>query len=247
MSPDGVRLWAWYVPPPDGKTVVLRHGSGSTSSDVVDHASALVANGYGVLMTDARGHGRSEGAAMDFGWYGELDISAAVDFLRGRPEVDPNRVAVVGMSMGGEEAIGAIGADPRIRAVVAEGATARTDEDKVWLEDEYGWRGWVQLRLEWLQYALADLLTAADKPESLAGSAAHASPRPLLMITAGLSPDESGAAEHIASRSDNVTIWEVANAGHIQGLDVVGDEWTDRVVRFLDEALDATRQSEDPR
>jgi hypothetical protein len=44
-----------------------------------------------------------------------------------------------------------------------------------------------------------------------------------------------------------VTIWEVANAGHIQGLDVVGDEWTDRVVRFLDEALDATRQSEDPR
>jgi hypothetical protein len=69
---DGVELFAWYIPPdPNGRTVVLRHGSGSTSVSVLPQAAVLARNGFGVLVTDARGHGRSTGRAMDFGWYGE--------------------------------------------------------------------------------------------------------------------------------------------------------------------------------
>ena len=49
-----------------------------------------------------------------------LDVSAAVSYLGGRLDVRDGRIAVVGMSMGGEEAVAAIGADPRIRAIVAE-------------------------------------------------------------------------------------------------------------------------------
>jgi uncharacterized protein len=237
---DGVSLWAWYVPPIDGKVVVLRHGAGSTAADVLNQASVLVDNGYGVLMTDARGHGLSDGTAMDFGWYGHEDIAAAITFLSRKPEVDAGRIGVVGMSMGGEEAIGAIAFDDRIRAVVAEGATARSDADKVWLEDEYGWRGWIQLRLEWLQYTLADLLTGAEKPESLASSAQRASNRPILMITAALAPDEYNAARFVAAGTENVTIWTVPHAGHIQGINTAAEEWERVVVEFLDEALEAT-------
>jgi fermentation-respiration switch protein FrsA (DUF1100 family) len=240
LSEDGVRLWAWYVPPIDGKVVVLRHGSGSTAADVLNQASVLVDNGYGALITDARGHGRSDGTAMDFGWYGNEDIAAAVTFLSRQPEVDAGRIAVVGMSMGGEEAIGAIAFDERIQAVVAEGATARTDADKAWLEDEYGWRGWIQLRLEWLQYTFADLLTGADKPESLASSARAASPRPILMITAGEAPDEGNAARFIAAGNENVRVWTVPGAGHVQGITTAAGEWERVVVDFLDEALEAT-------
>ena len=68
-----------------------------------------------------------------------------------------DRIAVLGLSMGGEEAIGAAGADGRIAAVVAEGATGRTDADKAWFADLYGFRGRIQLGLEWLQYTLTDL------------------------------------------------------------------------------------------
>jgi pimeloyl-ACP methyl ester carboxylesterase len=236
---DGVRLWGWYVPPVDGKVVVLRHGAGSTGADVLNQASVLVDNGYGVLITDARGHGLSNGAAMDFGWYGDEDIAAAITFLSRQPEVDDSRIGVVGMSMGGEEAIGAIGSDDRIRAVVAEGATARTDADKAWLEDEYGWRGWIQLRLEWLQYTLADLLTGAEKPESLASSVRRASPRPILMITAGLAPDEANAARFVAAGNEDVKIWTVPQAGHIQGITTAAEEWERVVVEFLDQALEA--------
>ena len=58
---------------------------------------------------------------MDFGCWGNSDISAPVTWLQGRVDVQGSRIAVVGESMGGEDAIGAA-ADPRIRAVVAEGA-----------------------------------------------------------------------------------------------------------------------------
>lgn len=235
---DGAKLWAWYVPPTNGAAVVLRHGSGSTASDVLPHAGILAHSGYGVLMTDARGHGHSEGDAMDFGWFGDLDIEAAVSFLVTQPEVEPGRIAVVGLSMGGEEAIGAASADGRISAVVAEGASARTEEDKAWFAEEYGWRGWVQVRLEWLQYAVADLISPASKPASLATSAAMIAPRRLLLVTAGARPDEGNAARFIQSQAgSHVMVWTVPGAEHAAGLDAEPDAWRAQVVGFLDRTL----------
>jgi pimeloyl-ACP methyl ester carboxylesterase len=235
---EGTELWAWYVPPPEGAVVLLRHGSGSTAEDALPQAAVIAGQGYGVLITDARGHGRSGGSAMDFGWYGTDDISAAMDFLIAQPGVDPARVAVVGLSMGGEEALGAAGADDRIAAVVAEGATARSEADKIWLVDEYGWRGRIQVALEWLQYALTKLLTDADKPPPLASAVEAAAPRSVLLITAGDVPDERYAAEHIQAKAgDNVSIWTVSGAGHIEGLRTDPEGWERNVIDFLDQNL----------
>lgn len=238
QAEDGTEMFGWYLPPADGKVAVLRHGSGSTASAVLPQARVLVDNGYGVLLTDARGHGASGGDGMDFGWYGTADIDAAIDFLTTQAEVDPNRIVVVGLSMGGEEAVGAAASDRRIAAVVAEGATARTEEDKAWLVDVYGWRGWVQVRLEWLQYALTDILTAATRPASLAESAAHAAPTPILMITAGNIDDEANSARHIQEAArDNVVVWSVPGAGHTEGLTVAPADWEEIVIGFLNSAL----------
>lgn len=74
---DGVALSGWYVPSRNGAAVVLLHGAGSTRSAVLPHAVVLADDGFGVLLYDARGHGRSQGRAMDFGWYGDLDVAAA--------------------------------------------------------------------------------------------------------------------------------------------------------------------------
>ena len=186
---DGVTLSAWYVPSRNGAAVLLRHGAGSTRSAVLDHAVVLAVHGYGVLLADARGHGRSDGRAMDFGWYGDEDIAAGLDFLQQRSDVDPGRLAVLGLSMGGEEAIGATATDERIRSVVAEGATNRTAEDRTWLSGAYGFRGWVQERVDDVTYAVADLLTDADPPVPLRAAVALAS-QPVLLITAGDVPDE---------------------------------------------------------
>jgi uncharacterized protein len=237
MTADGVRLSGWYIPSTIGAAVVLSHGAGSTRSDVLDHAVVLARHGYGVLLFDARGHGRSGGRAMDFGWYGDLDTSAAVSFLAGRPEVDAQRIAAVGMSMGGEEAIGAAASDPRIRAVVAEGATNRVAADKAYLSELYGLRGQVQQRIDWFTYAVTDLLTDAGPPISLRAAAVAAAPHPVLLIAGGSVPDEGPAARHIQRGNPAVQVWEVPDTGHTRALYTHPDEWEQRVIGFLHAAL----------
>src|SRR5699024_166957 len=58
---DGTALAGWYIPSRNGAAVVLRHGAGSTSSHTIAQARVLQAAEYGVLLTDARGHGASGG------------------------------------------------------------------------------------------------------------------------------------------------------------------------------------------
>jgi dienelactone hydrolase len=235
---DGVELAAWYVAGTNGAGVVVMHGAGSTRSDVLDQASVLARSGYTLVLIDARGHGDSGGTAMDFGWYGDLDIAAGTSFLASRPEVDSGRIGVVGFSMGGEEAIGAAAADPRIRAVVAEGATARQAADKAWLSDVYGWRGWLQEQVEKVQDGITDYLSEASPPTALRSAAVNAPDARFLLITAGNVDDEGHAAAYIqAAASDRVTVWNVDGADHTGGYDTQPDDWQQRVIEFLDESL----------
>ena len=106
---DGVRLSAWYIPARNGAAAVVLPGSGSTRTTVLPQAAVLARHGYGALLVDGRGHGRSGGQAMDFGWWGDRDIAAAVSFLARQPGVRPGKIAVVGESMGGEQALVAAG------------------------------------------------------------------------------------------------------------------------------------------
>ena len=240
---DGVELSAWYIASTNGAAVVLRHGAGSTRTDTLDHAAVLAEHGYGVLMMDARGHGRSGGRAMDFGWFGDLDVRAGVDLLTAQPDVDPDRIGVLGLSMGGEEAIGAAAADLRVRAVIAEGAGQRVPADKRWLSEQYGLAGTIQQQLDKLTYATADLLTDAEPPIPLREAVGRAAPRPILLITGGAVRDEEHAARWIQAGSpDSVTIWVVPGAGHTAGLRAQPTQWEQRVTQFLGEALRAQRQ-----
>src|SRR3954447_5087731 len=235
---DGVTLSGWYIPTTNGAAVALLHGAGSTRSAVLDHAAVLARHGYGVLLFDARGHGRSGGRAMDFGWYGDSDLDAAVSYLRTRTGVAADRIGAVGLSMGGEEAIGAAAADSRIRAVVAEGATGRVAADRAWLSNEYGWRGGVQEGLEWLTTTWTALLTSADRPTVLRDAVAATAPRQVLLIAGGANSDEVAADRYIQSASPtNVELWVVPDSGHTAALRTHAEQWEQRVSTFLDAAL----------
>lgn len=235
-TPDGATLAAWWVPGTNGAAVLVRHGAGSTHEGALDQAAVLAEHGYGVLLMDARGHGASTGRAMDFGWWGDADIAAGLDHLASRPEVGDARIGLFGLSMGGEEALGAA-TDPRVAAVVAEGATARRVADEDWLSEVHGWRGAVQERIEQLQYGLTDLLTDAPRPTVLRDAVARADV-PVLLIAAGRVADEGHAAAWIAAGApDRVAVWTVDGSGHADGLAVAPEEWEQRVVGFFDENL----------
>jgi dienelactone hydrolase len=233
---DGVLLSGWYIPSHNKGAVVLLHGSGSTRSGVLSHAIAIAQHGYGVLAFDARGHGRSAGRGMDFGWFGDLDIRAAVSYVSAQSDVDPSKIAIVGMSMGGEEAIGAAASDSRITAVVAEGATHRTyADDTEWLPRAPN--GWIQRAIERIQYTAMDLTTSASPPIGLRQALTASAPRPTLIIAAGTIADEQRAARAFARGLPSVQTWVVPGAGHTGGLRTVPGEWKARVFAFLDRAL----------
>jgi carboxymethylenebutenolidase len=55
------------------------------------------------------------------------DLKAAVDFLAARPDVDPNRIGVIGWCMGGGYALALATAEPRLKATVINYGRLVTD------------------------------------------------------------------------------------------------------------------------
>lgn len=231
---DGVTLSGWYTAGRNGAAVVVVPGAGSSRTGAVAQAEVLADAGYAVLVYDPRGHGASGGRAMDLGWAGDTDMRGAVDYLTDRAGV--GTVGALGLSMGGEQALGAAAGDPRIAAVVAEGATNRVASDLRWLSTQYGVRGTLQVGLEYAKQAITAGLTPYRAPVSLRAAIAAITPRPVLLIVAGERPDEQQAAEYNASPTTRV--WVVPGADHTAGLSTAPAEWTEEVLGFFDQALE---------
>ena len=104
--------------------VLVLHGFGSrkAAGNVTGPANMFMNWGYVVLRFDMRGCGDSDGL------FGHLlcldqveDTRAAITFMQSRPEVDPDRIAVVGSSFGAAVAVYTAGGDGRVAAVISSG------------------------------------------------------------------------------------------------------------------------------
>jgi pimeloyl-ACP methyl ester carboxylesterase len=186
---------------------------------------------------DNRGHGASGGVAMDFGWWGERDLGGALDYLETRPDVHNGRIAILGESMGGEEAIGAIGRDARVKAVIAEGVTGRTFADTARLGNNVS--GLISRANSWMGYTIAGILSRAPEPQSLRSSLRAAAPRQVLII-AGRDELQAGRYYQSASPS-NVQLWEIPDSAHTAGLRTHPAEWEQHVTTSSPKPWDLNR------
>ena len=233
---DGVDLDAWYLPSANGAAIVLLGGCCSARDDQLDNAGLLARHGYGVLMLDVRGRGGSGGHAMLWGWWGETDVRAGVDYLTGRLDVADGRIGAIGMSVGGEQVMAAAGDDPRIRAVVAEGVSARGARDEG--DPARGVGGSFNRYIDWVSRNAAGLMTSADQPTPLREAVRSMSQQRLLVIVAGTMPAEIAAADTFAAQSpDVVTTWIAPGAQHTKAYDAHPAEWERRVIDFYDDVL----------
>jgi uncharacterized protein len=126
---DGVDISAWYRPTQNGATIIVVHGGGGDRTGAVAHAKLLVRHGYGVLLHDARGRGKSEGVQNSYGWGWPKDIAGAIRFLKTRDEVDPERIGALGLSTGADVLIQVAAQGKDLKAVVADGTYAGSFED----------------------------------------------------------------------------------------------------------------------
>lgn len=82
------------------------------------YAELLTRAGLATLAFDHRGFGESGGRRQHEDSQGKLaDLRAAVGLLAGRAEVDPARIGLVGVCLGGGYAVRAAATDPRVKAV----------------------------------------------------------------------------------------------------------------------------------
>ena len=129
---DGLTLEGWYIPSKNRAAVIAFPGRAGSQRP----ARMLARNGYGVLLFDRRGEGESDGDPNIFGWKGERDVHAAVAYLQQRPDVDPERIGGIGLSVGGEMMIEAAAAESDgLKAVVSEGAGIRSIRESLAVPD----------------------------------------------------------------------------------------------------------------
>ena len=97
---DGVKLSGWFIPAGQSRGVVLFcHGNGGNISDRLETIGILNRLGYSTFIFDYRGYGESEGKPGEYGTY--LDAEAAWNWLMEKHGVQPDRIVIMGRSLGG--------------------------------------------------------------------------------------------------------------------------------------------------
>jgi uncharacterized protein len=235
---DGLTLKGWYVPSRNGAAVISFPGRAGSQKP----AAMLARHGYGVLVFDRRGEAQSEGEPNAFGWDGERDVKAAIDYLQTRSDVDPDRIGGIGLSVGGEMMLEAAAEDHDLRAIVSEGAGARAYSDSIHEIDyqentdpvsELLYTAGTAVRVGALS-----ALTNQAPPQSLESLVGRIAPRPVMLIAAPNSKHgEELNRDYYAAAKEPKTLWEIPESKHTAGLDARPREYERRVTGFFDEAL----------
>jgi poly(3-hydroxybutyrate) depolymerase len=229
---DGLELEGWYVPSSNRAAVIVFPGR----TGPLRHARMLVRHGYGVLLLDRRGEGASDGNYNARGWGGEPDLEAALDYLSARPDVDPERIGGLGLSVGGELLMQTAARDRRLQAVVSEGAGRQSLADQLRIPD-------VPKPLRWLSPMSVETLAGvvlANRmpPQGLTEAVRRIAPRPVLLITGTEgNDDEELNAVYQRAGGPSFARWDIPGAGHTGGLATARREYEQRVASFFGAAL----------
>jgi uncharacterized protein len=227
---DGLKLRGWYVPSKNGAAVIAFPGRTGPQRQT----RMLVRHGYGVLLFDRRGEGASDGEPNAFGWAMDRDLKAAASFLQRRPDVHQGQVGAIGLSVGGEMLLQAAAETTAIRAVVSEGAGARSIREIL----EEG--AWDEVPTQIVLTAGVALFSNHAPPPNLKHLVSRISPRSVFLIyaTHGTGGQEKRLnPKYYAAAGEPKAIWEIPESSHVGGITARPKEYERRVIGFFDRAL----------
>jgi fermentation-respiration switch protein FrsA (DUF1100 family) len=98
-SADGTALHAWWIPNSGEGAILFCHGQMGNLSSRGGLMKRLLRLGMPILIFDYPGFGKSEGTPSERGCYAAAD--AAYDWLVAERKVPPERIVIMGKSLGG--------------------------------------------------------------------------------------------------------------------------------------------------
>jgi fermentation-respiration switch protein FrsA (DUF1100 family) len=238
-SRDGTRLSGWFIPAvgtPKG-TVIHFHGNSQNMTAHFGFVSWLPAQGFNLFVFDYRGYGTSDGTPDRQGVY--EDSLAALDYIAARPDIDHNRLLVLGQSLGGANAVAAVGSRPiaGIRAVVIDSAFASYQgivRDKIA----------AMPLLSFVRTPLSHLLISNSlSPDAFI---ANIAPIPLLIIhgtSDRVVPYSHGKRLFELAREPK-QFWTIEGGAHTDAFADPGSPYRQRLVDFFNEALEGSSQGQ---
>jgi dienelactone hydrolase len=124
----GANLPAYFIPATEvdspGPAAIFLCGLDTTKEiSSLRVRDRLAARGISCLAVDTPGIGEAlRLGKLPTRYDYEVPVAAAIDYLQSRPDVDPNRIGIIGSSLGGYYVARAAAFEPRLRAAVAWGA-----------------------------------------------------------------------------------------------------------------------------
>lgn len=229
VSSDGVPIHGWYFPVENARgSILVLHGNAQNLSTHVNSVLWLVKEGFNIFIIDYRGYGWSGGEPDLAGAH--RDAAAALEKLFSMPETDPDRVVVLGQSLGGSIATYTVVHSPHkdsIRALVIDSAfssyrgIAREKLDSFWLTWPF-------------QYPLSWTVNDDYSADRWIG---QVSPIPVLILHGlddAVVPTHHGRLLNDAAREPK-QFWLTARPGHIQsfGDEAVRKNFVDYLARVM--------------
>ncbi|NOZ03075.1 MAG: alpha/beta fold hydrolase [FCB group bacterium] len=234
-------LYGWWIPaqnpgsePPP--TLVLVHGWGRNVARMLGFIRELHPQGYNLLAFDARSHGSSDydGTATMVKF--AEDICAAIDYLVLLPNIDPEQIGVIGLSIGGSSAIYAASLDSRIKCVVTMGAFAHPGDI---IRIEFKKRHIPYFPLVWLMILYIQLRIGKSFNKIAPENVIPNIPARIFIIHGEddlIVPLEHGQRLYAAGDPRRVRFWQVPGKGHSDCPD--HPEFWQKVSAFLEEAFE---------
>lgn len=237
-SADGTVLRGWFIPADSPRLILVQHGYKDRLQSMLDLAAMLHRRGYQVMMMCVRAHDRSDGEMISMGQREMPDMEAWARLAEAKPGVDPARVGMFGVSMGGSLAIQYTASHQDVKALVADSAFSSLDDTidtsvrfftglppfpfgpmiRFWAEREGGFDPRAVDAKRWI---------------------ANVSPRPIFIMQGGADrviSVSSGQRLFDAAR-ETKEFWFEPEVGHGQFLKMLPAEFETRVVGFFDRYL----------
>jgi dipeptidyl aminopeptidase/acylaminoacyl peptidase len=247
---DGLTLRGWFIPAASASlgrpvqeettgnacaTILVGHGYPFDKANILRHALFLHSR-FNLLLFDFRYFGESDGAYTTAGLLETRDVQAAVEYVKGRKDVDPTRIGAMGFSLSASSFI--LARHPDVKAIVADSPYASLE--KVVERQFFFFPGPTKWPLVALTKVYARLLLGIKLSDAVPADAVGELQIPLLLIHGDA--DSQIPVEHsheIQAKADPATteLWIVPGADHGFAHALAGYQYEIRVREFFERNL----------